>query len=269
MKTLIIAAIFIIIAAATFFSQTKINNDMNTNKKTIVLVHGAWADASSWDKVIPLLEAAGNEVINVNLPGHGKDLTPVNELSLQGYADAVKSAIGSRTDVILVAHSMSGMNASLVAEQIPSQLHKVIYLSAFLPRDGESAFMISGKDKETVLPKFLIIDEESGTGSFPLDDYIGFFAPDATKEDKDNLITNFRPEALAPLQTPVTLTDKNFGQVNKVYIHDVDDIVVGYKLQQQMVKDAGIKKVYTLQSSHTPFFSVPDKLAEIIIKESY
>ena len=268
MKTLIIAAIFIIIAVATFFSQTKINNVMNTNKKTIVLVHGAWADASSWDKVIPLLEAEGHEVINVNLPGHGKDNTPIEKQTLQGYADAVKNAIGTRTDVILVAHSMSGMNASLVAEQIPSQLNKVIYLSAFLPKDGESAFLISGRDKETVLPKYLIIDEKAGTGSFPLDEYIGFFAPDATKEDKENLISNFRPEALAPLQTAVTLTDKNFGQVNKIYIHDVDDIVVGYKLQQQMVKDAGINKVYKLNSSHTPFFSIPNELAEIIIKES-
>jgi pimeloyl-ACP methyl ester carboxylesterase len=267
MKTIILT--FAVLAASfTIFSQTQTNSIMNTNKKTIVLVHGAWADVSSWDKVTPLLEAAGYEVIAVNLPGHGKDNTPVDKLSLQGYADAVKSAIGSRTDVILVAHSMSGMNASLVAEQIPSQLSKVIYLSAFLPKDGESAFALSIQDKESVLTNYLKVDESNGTGSFPMYSYVEFFAPDAPNEVKDNLIANFKAEALAPLQAPVSLTEKNFGRVKKVYIHDVNDIVVGYKLQQQMVKDAGITTVYTLASSHTPFFSMPHVLSEIILKES-
>jgi hypothetical protein len=163
---------------------------------------------------------------------------------------------------------MSGMVVSLVAEQIPGQLNKVIYLSAFIPKDGESIQVISGRDKETVLYNYLKVDESNGTGSFPMDDYIGFFAPDAPKEIADKLIADFKPEGLGPFQNQVSLTEKNFGKVNKIYIHDVNDIVIGYKLQQQMVKDAGITKVYKLESSHTPFFSLPKELADIIINES-
>jgi len=56
--------------------------------KTIVLVHGAWLDASSWDKVIPALKAAGHEVINVNLPGMGKTLFLDNEGAINAIRES-------------------------------------------------------------------------------------------------------------------------------------------------------------------------------------
>ncbi len=50
--------------------------------ETIVLVHGAWADASAWHGVTPLLQAKGYDVIEVNLPGHGKDETSFAAITL-------------------------------------------------------------------------------------------------------------------------------------------------------------------------------------------
>src|ERR1700748_1456288 len=77
--------------------------------ETIILVHGAWADASSWDAVVPLLKAQGHEVIAVNLAGHGEDTTSFAGITFQTYVNQVKSAIGARTHVILVGHSFAGM----------------------------------------------------------------------------------------------------------------------------------------------------------------
>ncbi len=58
--------------------------------ETIVLVHGAWSDASAWDQVVPILKAKGYEVIAVNLPGHGKDNTSFANITLAAYVETVK-----------------------------------------------------------------------------------------------------------------------------------------------------------------------------------
>src|SRR5438045_2378431 len=100
-KSHLLLTVFLL-SAYTAFSQTK-SNKMNT----IVLVHGAWIDASCWAKVIPVLKASGDEVLIVSLPGHGTDNTPYDRISLQSYVDAVTSVIGNRTDITLVGHSLA------------------------------------------------------------------------------------------------------------------------------------------------------------------
>jgi len=95
---------------------------------------------------------------------------------------------------------------------------------------------------------------------------IDVFAADAPAQIGEYLTNNIKPEPLAPLATPVTLTDGNFGSVKKVYIHTTEDHAVSLALQNTMVKNNGhISKEYSLPSSHTPFISMPDKLAAILI----
>ena len=76
-KALLTAAVFLT-GFTSLFSQSKTNKKM----ETIVLVHGAWADASAWDNTAPLLKARGYDVIAVNLPGHGKDNTSFADITL-------------------------------------------------------------------------------------------------------------------------------------------------------------------------------------------
>src|ERR1700749_361400 len=141
MKNLL-TTITLSVLAVTSFATTpsKSNKEMEASKKTetIVLIHGAWADASSWDAVVPLLKKEGHEVIAVNLVGHGKDTTSFAGITFQTYVNQVKEAIGNRTNVILVGHSFAGMVISQVAEEIPTQIKELIYLAAGLPHDGES-----------------------------------------------------------------------------------------------------------------------------------
>src|SRR5215475_785880 len=112
MKKNIFLLVLPLLGILPIFSQAKTTIKMNT----IVLVHGAWVDASCWDKVVPALKAAGHEVLVVNLPGHGSDNTPPANITLQSYVDAVKTAIGGRKDVTLVGHSLAGIVISEVAE---------------------------------------------------------------------------------------------------------------------------------------------------------
>src|SRR5476649_2053086 len=104
MKTAILVMAMSVLGFTTQAKETS-----NKNSSTIVLVHGAWADATAWQAVIPVLKAQGHEVIAVNLPGHGSDATSFANISLQSYVDAVKNAIGDRKNVVLVGHSMAGL----------------------------------------------------------------------------------------------------------------------------------------------------------------
>ncbi len=236
--------------------------------KTIVLIHGAWSDASSWDAVIPLLKKQGHEVITVNLTGHGKDTTSFAGITFRTYVDQVKAAIGSRHEVILVGHSFAGLVISQVAEEMPAQIGKLIYLAAALPHDGESLLSLAQQDPGSHIGKSLTVDKEHGQAIIAKDAIADIFAADAPVPVQQYLTSHVKPEPLAPLATPVQLTEQHFGSIKKVYIHTVNDNAISYGAQQHMVKAGKVDKVYTLASSHTPFISMPDKLAEIILSES-
>lgn len=265
MKNLFVT-ISLSILGYTSFAATSIPSVKKA--ETIILVHGAWADASSWDAVVPLLKAQGHEVIAVNLAGHGKDTTSFATISFQTYVDQVKAAIGTRTNVILVGHSFAGMVISQVAEEIPGQIKELIYLAAGLPHDGDSLLGLAKGDPASHIGKYLTVDQAHGQAIIAREGAADVFAADAPQQVQEYLAAHIQPEPLAPLATPVHLTEKNFGSIKKVYIHTLNDHAISYPAQQYMVKNSKVDQVYTLPSSHTPFISMPDKLAAIIITES-
>ena len=259
---LLIAALFI--TTFTTFAQ----NSKAKNTNTIVIVHGAWSSAGDWQHVADDLTAEGNSVISVNLPGHGSDKTAVSAISLNLYVDAVKKAIGNKQNVILVGHSFGGIVASEVAEQLAPQIMKIIYIAAYVPKSGESLLSIAQTDAESHVGKNLIVDEKAGIASIKKDGIADVFLADAPKQVADYVSNNLRPEPLAPLATPVSLSEGKFGKISKVFVYSLNDHTIGYTLQQKMAKDAGIERLYALPSSHTPFIMFPHVLAQIIALEA-
>lgn len=263
MKTSILILLLTTVGIASF-SQKKQNKQM----ETIVLVHGAWSDVSAWDAVVPLLKAKGFDVIPVNLPGHGNDTTSFAGISFQSYVKTVETAIGDKKNVILLGHSMAGQVISQVAEEIPGQIKELIYLAAYLPKTGESLLTLAQQDAGSHTGKYLTVDKDHGAAIIAKEGIVDVFAEDAPKQIQEFLVANWKTEPLAPLATPVTLTDANFGHVSKAYIYTVNDHAISYTFQQRMVKDANVRKTFILNSSHTPFISIPGELAETIVKAS-
>src|SRR5215469_965409 len=100
----------------------------NNTKMNIVLVHGAWADAGSWDKVIPILQKAGHHVIAVELPEH----------SLADDVATTKRAINLiGGPVTLVGHSYGGMVITNAGSNNPN-VKNLVYIAAFAPKEGQS-----------------------------------------------------------------------------------------------------------------------------------
>ncbi|MBF4518638.1 alpha/beta hydrolase [Flavobacterium sp. ANB] len=249
-------------------TQNELNSSSSNSKNTIVIVHGAWSSANDWHHVAGHLASAESDLIIVNLPGHGSDQTPVSNISLQLYVYEVLKAIGNATDVTLVGHSFGGIVVSEVAELIAPQIKKLIYIAAFVPKNGDSLLSLAQMDSESLVGKNLIVDELAGVAAINKESITDVFLADAPKPVAEYVTNNLRPEPLAPLSTPVRLTDVNFGQIIKVYIHSQNDHTIGYSLQQKMVQDAGILRTYSLPSSHTPFVVFPQILSAIIALES-
>jgi pimeloyl-ACP methyl ester carboxylesterase len=107
---------------------------MSSNAAHVVLVHGAWADGSSWSKVIALLQAKGIDAVAVQLP-----LT-----TLSGDVATVKRAIALHDGpVVLAGHSYGG--AVITEAGNDPKVAGLVYVAAFAPGEGESVGSV-GKD---------------------------------------------------------------------------------------------------------------------------
>lgn len=247
--------------------NTTNQNKMETTSNTYVLVHGAWQAPYVWDAVRSDLEKKGNNVMVVELPGHGKDQTPTYQLSLDVYANNVISAIlKAEGKVILVGHSMGGMVVTQVAEKIPSKISKVVYIGAFLPATGQALTDLAYSDPDSKLGPLLIPSEDKLTLDVRQDSLTDLFIGDGAQKEKDLVIANYRPEPAIPFTNTVSLSTSNFGSVEKVYIKTLQDIVISPGLQDRMIAVAGIKTVYSVNTSHSPFLSQPKAVSDLLLK---
>ena len=83
---------------------------------TYVLVHGAWHGAWCWHKIVARLEARGHTVVAPDMPGHGMDRTPIEQVTLEDIAARLTSIIDAQDEpVVLVGHSYGGTMISQAA----------------------------------------------------------------------------------------------------------------------------------------------------------
>jgi len=216
---------------------------------TVVLVHGAWADGSSWNKVIPLLQAKGLPVIAVQIP-----LTSV------GDDAAATGRIIAATDgpIVLVGHSWGGMAITQTGND--PKIAALVYLSAFAPDVGESGSSLIGAHPA---PPAL---------STAVTDSAGF-----VYQTVDGMLANVAPdlpaaEARVLAVTQGRLAATAFGQSVTVaawktkpcwFIMTANDRVVSAELQAMEAKRMQARTT-VLQSSHMSLLSRPAEVAGVI-----
>jgi pimeloyl-ACP methyl ester carboxylesterase len=234
--------------------------------KPFVLVAGAFMGAWGWASVASGLEAQGAKVTVVELPAHGADMTPLSGATLDAYVATVASAVDAAGDsVVLVGHSMAGMVITDVAEQMPGKVDKLVYLAAFVPKDGDTLQAIATKDTASHLVQALTIDQMAGVAKLPTDKLQDIFCADCSAAEAAQLTSNYRDEPLGPFATPVHSTAANWGRVPRYYIYTQNDNAVTPTYQQSMTAGVTFAGTAMLPTSHAPFLSQPDTLVKALL----
>jgi len=250
------------------------NSISQSPNKTYILVHGAGHGAWCWKKVVPILEAKGCKVITLDLPSHGNNTAQLASITLEDDVKKVVDAANSCTGyVVLAGHSSGGVVISQAAELLGSEkIDKLIYIDAFLPQNGESVFSLGEKVRETN-KKFsvsksdigaaggLIFSEDKKCFKWNPELVQQFFYHDCLEEDVKFAKAHLSWNSVATIATPVYVTDSSYAVIKKYYIlctqaQDLD--------KSSIVSNVRCEKVYELPSGHSPFFSMPEKLVEIL-----
>jgi len=218
--------------------------------KTIVLVHGAFADSSSWDKVAPILEAKGYRLIAVNLP-------------LDSFANdvaATKRALEvAPGPVLLVGHSYGGF---VITEAGTNEKVKgLVYVAAFAPDNGESVNDIYKGRPQPEWIKGAIFDT-TGFAWLKRETVATTFAQDLSQTEITNLTRKQGPTALALFEGRIT--NAAWHTKPAWFVRPENDRMVAPDIQADLAKRAGMK-VTNIKSSHVVMLSHPNEVATVIL----
>ncbi len=236
-------------------------------KNTYILVHGAWHGVWAWKYVTPLLEAQGHKVLAIDLPGHGADKTPIVNVGLSDYTKKIVEAATTQSgNVILVGHSMGGIPISQAAEVLGAEkVAKLVFLDAFMPKNGESVQSLAALTlpKNPPFEAAFMIEDMGKTVALNPSLLKNSLYHDCSQIDVDFALANLSKEPLAVLGSPVQVSDGIYGKIPKYYIlctqsRDSDKTPLTTRVPTE--------KIYKLDSSHSPFLSMPNKLADILLE---
>ena len=250
MKTLA----FVPLTIASVFLLSVASAVGDSAKPTIVLAHGAFADGSSWHKIIPMLQGDGYTVIAVQNP-----LTslPDDVATTKRVMDAQKGP------VVAVGHSYGGAVITDAAAGNPN-VKAVVYVAAFAPEAGEPLASPGAKFAPPAIRSALVPDAA------------GFLYVDRTKFHdvlcKDLSAADAR--VLAATQKPVngavfgaSVAHVAWKTIQSWYIVSSQDQAINPELERFYAKRIGAKTT-EVKASHVPFLSHPGEVAKVIAEAS-
>ncbi|MBV7395784.1 alpha/beta fold hydrolase [Mameliella sediminis] len=226
-----------------------------------LLIHGASHGAWCWRDVVPALEALGHKATAIDLPSHGADPTPVNDVTLDLYAQAICRHL--TVPAVLVGHSMGGYAITRAAEMAPDNIQRLVYLCAHTPWPGKTMAEMRFLGATQPLAPALRAAADGLSHSFDLGMAPDLFYQDCPQEAVDYALPRLCPQALAPAKTVVELT-ANSQDKPRSYILCRKDGAIPPDLQEKLTTRFAPEDVHELDSGHSPFFSMPDRLADLL-----
>lgn len=217
---------------------------------TAVVVHGAWADGSSWKEVILRLEQGGLRVVAAPIP-----LT-----SLSDDSAALKRAI-ARTDgpVILAGHAYGG---ALIATVNDERVKALVYIAALAPDEGETVSQVFYRDERHPQAPQLAPDAE-GFIWMPEEGFGNAFSHHATAEQIALSAAVQRPISIKCIQEAAA--KPSWRSKPSWFLIAEEDRMINPKTQHFMAKRMGAT-TKSLAVDHTPLLSAPQRVVDIIME---
>jgi pimeloyl-ACP methyl ester carboxylesterase len=227
---------------------------------TYALVHGAWHGAWCWERLTPLLHEAGHDVVAMDLPSEDGTAT------FDTYADVVCAALEGHDDVVLVGHSYNGNTIPLVAARRP--VRHLVYLCAMVPDIGRSVFDQMSDELEMLNPVayeqgLSAPDEQLRQVWTDIDLACAMFYGDCDEQTTKAAIDRLRPQSAYPAILPFSLAE--FPSVPTTYVVCSEDQILRPAWSRQTARERLGADVIELPGDHSPFYSRPDVLAEVLL----
>jgi len=213
--------------------------------------------------VVPLLQAAGHDVFTPTLTGLGERVHLANpEIDLNTHVQDVVNLLEFEElqNVILVGHSYGGMVITGVSERAAARLKHVVYLDAFIPRDGEALV-------DLLAPQFrddLLQQAQSGGGQippFPVERY-GVFAAADVAWIEPKLV----PHPAKTMTTPVSLTQPQALALPKTYVYCNKPAMGPFDQFVEYVRTAPGWRYRELTTGHDAMVTMPHELTELLLE---
>jgi pimeloyl-ACP methyl ester carboxylesterase len=217
--------------------------------RNVVLVHGAWANSSSWSKVIPLLQAQGLHVVAVQMP-------------LTSLADDVATTLRAIAlqdgPVLLVSHSYGG--AVITEAGNDPKVSGLVYVAAFAPNDGEAVGEM-GKDFPTPPGLSELRPDQGGFLTLTAKGIVEDFAQDLPFAETQVMTATQGPTNGAALGGKITRAA--WKTKPSWYVISENDRMISPDFERAMARQIKAKSV-SLRSSHVPMLSHPVDVAQFI-----
>jgi len=231
-------------------------------KPSIVLVHGAWADASSWNGVAARLNREGFSVLAAPNPLRG----------VAADAAYVASFVSQRVagPVVLVGHSYGGVVITNAAGRVDTA-EALVYVNAFIPAEGESIFgILGGSGSALDVPDPTTLLEVTGYPGAPAGDADAFLKPDTVSRYFAQDLSEAHWWLIAAGQRPITLSANTSPSSAAAWrtlpswaVVGTDDLVIPATAQRSMAERAG-STIFDVAGSHLSLVSHPEAAVEAI-----
>ena len=257
-RTLVFLLAAAALALVSFNPAQSVAGEQRGVKPTIVLVHGSWADASSWNRVTERLQDDGYTVRAI--------ANPIR--SVASDAASVRAFVQTMPGpVVLVGHSYGGFVITNAATGL-ANVKALVYVNAFAPDAGETPFQLVGPDSALAVDPATVFDlVPAGVPTATTDVYLkrsavfASFAPGLSSDEKDLVFATQRAGAFGalnePSATPAWKTIKSWSAIG------TKDQIIPAKEQRTMSKRAGAT-ITEYEAGHLGLMSDPRTVTKVI-----
>ncbi|XP_047160328.1 salicylic acid-binding protein 2-like [Vigna umbellata] len=246
------------------------------DRKHFVLVHGACHGAWSWYKLKPLLESAGHKVTALDLAASGINMRKIDDVNTfavynQPLLQLLATTLPNQK-VILVGHSLGGLNLAHATDEYPQKVERNVLVSAFLPdTEHRPSYVLEKYGERTPTSAWMDTKFEPSGNKTSM-----FFGPmfltnklyqRSPVQDLELAKSLVRPSSLflEDLSRQKNFSKEGYGSVPRSYIVCTEDIAIPVDYQQWMIQNAAVNNVLTIKGAdHMVMNSKPRQLFDAL-----
>ncbi|KAL1333071.1 hypothetical protein HN51_061825 [Arachis hypogaea] len=244
--------------------------------KHFILVHGACHGAWCWYKIKPLLESSGHKVTVLDLAASGTNLKKIEDVdTFSQYSEPlleVMESLPPNEKVVLVGHSLGGLNIALAMEKFPTKVAVGVFLTAFVPDTQHKPSYVIEKCVEGIPAS----DFSDTTFSQCGNKTSMLFGPNflstkvyqhCSSEDFELIKCLIRPSSLfiEDLSQEKNFSKEGYGSISRAFVVCTEDLTISLEYQRLMIQNSGINDVMEINGAdHMAMLCKPQELSDCL-----